>query len=122
MASDLQPDGPHELEHLLDDGVGHLGFVDDVPNERLRLRDVADPAPQEPRHHFDAAERVLDLVGDHGRHLAHRGEPIPQALALLELLDPREVLEEHGRADHPVVVVPHQRDGVPDDPPRRPQP
>ena len=34
---DLQPDRPHELEHLEDDGVGHLGFLDDVGEDRLRV-------------------------------------------------------------------------------------
>ena len=36
-ALDLQPDRPHELEHLEDDGVGHLRFADDVVEQRLRV-------------------------------------------------------------------------------------
>ena len=33
----LQPDRPHEIEDLEDDGVGHLRFVDDVAEDRLRV-------------------------------------------------------------------------------------
>ena len=54
---------------------------------------------QQPGHHFDAGERVLQLVRDAGRHLAERRQAIAQPLALLELLDLRQVLEEHHRAD-----------------------
>ena len=65
-------------------------------------------------HHLDAGERILHLVRDHRRHLADRGEPIAQPLAFLELLDAREVLEEHRRADHLAGVVAHQRQRVAD--------
>ena len=54
---------------------------------------------QEPGHHLDAGERVLDLVRDRRGHLAERGQPIAQPLALFELLDVRQVLEEQRRAD-----------------------
>ena len=33
---DLQPYGPHEGEDLLDDRIGHLGFVDDVVDQSQR--------------------------------------------------------------------------------------
>ena len=54
---------------------------------------------QQAGHHLDAGQRVLDLVGDRGRHLAEHGEPVAQALPFLELLDARQVLEEHRGAD-----------------------
>ena len=62
--------------------------------------DVGNLAAQQTGHHLDAGERVLHLVRDHGRHLADGGEPVAQPLAFLELLDARQVLEEHRRADH----------------------
>ena len=98
---DLQPDRPHELEHLDDDRVGQLRFADDVGEQRLRVRRVGHLAAQQAGHHFDAGERVLQLVRDAGGHLAERRQPIAQPLALFELLDLREVLEEHHRADRP---------------------
>ena len=36
-ALDLQPDRADELEDLEDDGVGHLRFLDDVREDRLRV-------------------------------------------------------------------------------------
>ena len=42
---------------------------------------------QQAGHHLDARQRVLDLVGHRRGHLAERGQPIAQALALFELLD-----------------------------------
>ena len=56
-------------------------------------------AAQQPGQHLDAGQRVLDLVRHHRRHLADRGQPIAQPLALLDLLDVREVLEEQRGAD-----------------------
>ena len=55
---------------------------------------------QQAGHHFDARQRVLHLVRDDRRHLADRREPVAQPFALFQLLDAREVLEEHRRADH----------------------
>ena len=60
--------------------------------------DVGDLAAQQAGHHLDAGQRVLHLVRDRRGHLAERREPIAQPLALLELLDPRQVLEEQRRA------------------------
>ena len=97
-ALDLQADRPDELEHLEDDRVGHLRLVDDVVEQRLRVGRVRDAPPQQAGHHLDARQRVLHLVRDGGRHLAERRQPVAQPLALLELLDAREVLEEQRRA------------------------
>ena len=96
---DLQPDRPHELEHLDDDRVGQLRFADDVGQQRLRVDRVGHLAAEQPGHHLDAGERILQLVRDAGRHLAERRQAIAQALALLQLLDLRQVLEEHHGAD-----------------------
>ena len=101
----LQAQGPHELQHLDDDGVGELGFADDVGEQRLRVRGVRHLAPQQAGHDLDAGKRILELVGDAGRHLAERRQPIAQPLALFKLFDLREVLEEHHRADYAPVVV-----------------
>ncbi len=98
---DLQPDRPHELEHLEDDGVGHLGFLDDVGEDRLRVLRLGQLALEDARHHLDAGERVLDLVRDRRGHLAERRQAIAQPLALLELFDARQVLEEQRRAGQP---------------------
>ena len=57
--------------------------------------------PQQAGHHFDAGQRILQLVRDARRHFAERGQPIAQPLAFLLLLDLRQVLEEHHRADRP---------------------
>ena len=94
---DLQPHRTHELEHLDDDGVGQLGFADDVGQQRLRVDRVGHLTAQQPRHDLDAGQRVLELVRDAGRHLAERRQAIAQALALLHLLDLGQVLEEHAR-------------------------
>ena len=56
-------------------------------------------AAEQARHHLDAGERILELVRDAGGHFAERGESIAQPLALLELLDLREILEEHHGAE-----------------------
>ena len=109
---DLQPDRPHELEHFLHDGVGHLGLVDDVGQHRLRVRCVRNLAAQQPGHDFDPGERVLDLVGDGRSHLAERGKAVAQSLTLLELLDAREILEEHRRADNAACIVADERERV----------
>jgi hypothetical protein len=53
-------------------------------------------------------------VGHRRRHLTERGEPIAQPFALLDLLDPRQVLEEErGAGDGPGLVV-DQRQRVAD--------
>ena len=95
---DLEPHRPHELEHLDDDRVRELRFADDVGQQRLRIDRIGHLAPEQAGHDLDAGERILQLVRDARRHFAERREPIPQPLALLELLDLREVLEEHDRA------------------------
>ena len=112
---DLQPDRPHEGEHLLDDAVGHLRFLDDVGEDGLRVRRVGQLTLEQARHHLDAGERVLDFVRDGGGHLAERGEPIAQPLALFELLDPGQVLEEQRRPDIAAARVLDQRECVADD-------
>ena len=96
---DLQADRPHEGEHLLHDHVRHLRFLDDVGEDGLRVGRVGQLPLEQAGHDLDAGERVLDFVRDRRRHLAERGEPVAQALALFELLDARQVLEEERRAD-----------------------
>ena len=98
-ALDLQPHRPDELEHLDDDRVGELRFADDVGEQRLRVLRIGHLAAQQAGHHLDAGQRILQLVRDAGGHLAERRQPIAQPLALFELLDLRQVLEEHHRAD-----------------------
>ena len=98
---DLQPDRPHELQHLEDDGVGHLRFLDDVAEDGLRVLRLGQLALEDARHDLDAGERILDLVRDGRRHLAEGGEAIAQPLALLELFDARQVLEEERGAGDP---------------------
>ena len=71
---------------------------------------------EDARHHLDAGERVLDFVRDRRGHLAERREPVAQALALFELLDARQVLEEERRADVAAArVLAHVRERVADD-------
>ena len=111
---DLQPHRPHELQHLDDDGVGQLRFAEDVGEQRLRVLRVGHLPPQQAGHHFDAGERILQLVRDAGGHLAERRQPIAQPLALLELLDLRQILEEQHRADRRAVVVLDLRQRVAD--------
>ena len=60
-----------------------------------------------PGHHLDAGQRVLDFVRDRRRHFPERRQPIAQPLALLELFDARQILEEQRRAGD-------RRRGVPD--------
>ena len=112
---DLQPNRPHELEHLEHDGVGHLRFLDDVAEDRLRVLGLGKLALEDARHDFDAGERILDLVRDGGGHLAERREPVAQPLALLELLDARQVLEEERGPGQPSARILHLRDRVADD-------
>ena len=114
-ALDLQPHRPHEIEHLDDDRVRHLRFADDVVDDRLRVGRVRHLPAQQARHHLDSGERVLQLVRHRRRHFAERGEPIAQALALLELLDARQILEEQRRAARLAVVVADQRERIADD-------
>ena len=52
---------------------------------------------------------------DAGRHLTERRKPIAQALAFLELLHLREVLEEHHGAGRLPAIVFHLRQRVADD-------
>jgi hypothetical protein len=61
-------------------------------------------------------------VRDCGGHLADGGQPVAQAFAFLELLHASQVLEEHRRADHAVVVVPDERERVSDDSARKAKP
>ena len=95
---DLQPHRPDEVQHLHHDRVGHLGLADDVGQHRLGLRVVGEPTLEQPGHHLDPGQRVLDLVGDGGCHLAQGSQAIAQPLAFLELLDPGQVPEEERRA------------------------
>ena len=111
-ALDLQLNRPHELQHLDDDGVGHLGFFDDVVQRLERVLAVGHLALEHAGHDLDARERVLDLVRDGRGHLAERRQPVAQTLALFHLLDARQVLEEERRADHPAVVVVNVRERV----------
>ena len=94
----LQADRPHELEHLDDDRVRHLGLADDVGQEAPEIGAVRDLPAEQAGHDLDAGEGVLHLVGDRRGHLAEGGQPIAKALALLGLLDERQVLEEERRA------------------------
>ena len=112
---DLQPDGPHELEHLDENRVRQLRLAHDVGEQRLGVNRVRHLASQQSRHHFDAGQRVLQFVRDASRHFTERCKPIPQALAFLELLDLGQVLEEHHGACRLPVVVFHLRQRVADD-------
>lgn len=118
----LQPDGPDEVEDLLHDGIGHLGFVDDVPQQGLGFRRLGQFAPEEAGEHLDAHQRVLDFVRDGRRHFADRGQPIPEAFAFLDLFDARQVREEHRRADRVPRVGVDVRERVADDLARSLQP
>src|SRR6185503_3495453 len=63
----------------------------------------------------DAGQRVLQLVGDAGGHLAERGQPVAEPLLFLDLLDPGQVLEEEDGADRRVAAfVPDMRNRVAD--------
>ena len=87
------------------------------PSAESESRRLSSPAID-----LDAGQRVLDLVRDRRRHLAERREPVAQALALLALLDQRQVLEEQRRAQRLLVVVAHVRQRVADHLPGRLQP
>ena len=121
-ALDLQLNRPHELEHFDHDGVGHLGFLDDVVERFERFAFVRHLALEHAGHDLDARERVLDLVRDRRGHLAERRQPVAQPLALFDLLDARQILEEQRRADHPAVVVVDVRQRVADRAARLAQP
>ena len=75
-ALDLQADRPDEVEDLEHDGVRHLCFFDDVFEDRLCVRRLGELAPQDPRHDFDARQRILDFVRDGGGHFSERGEAV----------------------------------------------
>ena len=113
-AFDLQPDRPDEIEHFDHDGVRHLGFLDDVAQDRLGVFGLGQLALQDPRHHLDAGQRVLDLVGDRRRHFAERREAVAQPFAFFELLDARQVLEEERGASQAAAGVDHLRQRVAD--------
>ena len=83
--------------------------------DRLRVRRLGQLPLQDPGHHLDAGERVLDLVRDRRRHLAERRQPVAQPLALLELLDARQILEEERRAGDAPAGVADLRQRVADD-------
>ena len=112
---DLKPHRPHEFQHLDDDRVGELRLADDVGEHRLRIGRVGHLPPEQAGHDLDAGERVFQLVRDAGRHLAERSEPIAESLALLELFDLGQVLEEHHRAERRAGAVLDLRQGVSDD-------
>ena len=108
---DLQPNRPHELERLVHDAIRHLRFVDDVVQDRLRVRRLPDLPLQHASHHLDAGQRVFHLVRDGRRHFAKRHQAVSQPLAFFHLLDFGQILEEHrdtGRAT-PLVVDARQR-------------
>ena len=111
---DLQPHRTDELEHLDDNRVGKLRLAEDVGEQRLGVLRVGHLAAQKSRHHFDASQWILQLVRDPGRHLAERSQAIAQPLALLELFDSGQVLEEQDRADRRAVIVLHLRERVAD--------
>ena len=71
-------------------------------------------ALQQAGHDFDARERVFHFVRDCGRHLAERHQSIAQALALFELFDLRQVLEEQRNAARAAPLVPDVRQRVAD--------
>ena len=121
-ALDLQGDRPHELEHFDHDGVGHLGFLDDVVERFERLGLVGELALEHAGHHLDARQRVLHFVGDGRRHFAERGQPVAQPVALFDLLDARQVLEEQRRAHRAALVVVDVRERVADRAARLAQP
>ena len=104
----FEPDRPDEREHFLDDDICHLGFFDDVRQDVLCVGGGWELAFQNPGHDLDACEGILDFVRDRRRHLAERGQPIAQPLALLELLDPRQVLEKQRGADVASARILHQ--------------
>ena len=119
---DLQADRSRELEHVDDDPVRHLGFVDDVGQQFVRVGRVRQLPLEQPRHHLNAGERVLDLVRDRRRHLAQGGQAITQSLPLFQLLDPGQVLEEQRRARHAPLAVHDPAQRVPDRLARRSEP
>ena len=106
---------PHELENLEDDGVGHLGFLDDVAEDRLRVLRLRKLPLEDASHHFDAGERILDLVCDRRGHLAERGEAVAQPFPLFELFDAGQVLEKKRRAGQLAVRIVDLRKCVADD-------
>ena len=69
---------------------------------------------EDPGHHFDAGQRVLDFVRNRRRHLAERRQPIAQPLPFLELLDARQVLEKQRGAGDLAVLRPDLRQRVAD--------
>ena len=118
---DLEADRPHEFQHLDDDGVRELRLAHDVGQERLRVARVRHLAPQQPGHDLDARQRILELVRDAGRHLAERAPVITAAVALFELFDLRQILEEQHGADRAAPssltceseLMPRERDRCP---------
>src|SRR5207247_10162084 len=70
---DLQPNRPHEFQHLDHDRVGQLRLAHDVGEERLGFRRISDLAPQQAGHDLDTGERVLQLVGNSGGHFPQAG-------------------------------------------------
>ncbi len=109
MCSTCSRIGRTKFEHLDDDPVRHLGFLDDVGEDRERILVVGQLPFQQPGHHLDAGERILDFVGDRGRHLAERNQPVLEPLPLFELLDPGQILEEKRRAGDPAAGIAHLR-------------
>jgi hypothetical protein len=114
----LEAHGPHVVEHLDHGGVRHLGFVDDVGEDRLRVGASGNLPAEQACHHLDARERILQLVRHGSRHLAERGEPVAQALPFLELFDACQVLEEESDTGRLAHVVPDERQRVADHLPR----
>jgi hypothetical protein len=97
----------------VDDLIRHLGFVDDVVQNRLRVG-IGQLAFQDAGHHFDTRQRIFHFVRNRGRHLAERDQPIAQPFTLFNLLDFRQVLEEDDDADRLPPLVAHMRQRVAD--------
>jgi hypothetical protein len=109
---------PARAQPARDDRVAKevpLRIAEDVGDQRLRSRQVLHLTPEQACHHFDAGERILQLVRDARGHLAERRQAVAQALALDELFHLGEILEEHHAADSRSLIVAHLRQRVPDD-------
>ena len=78
--------------------------MDDVGQDRLRIRRARDLPFQKAGHHLDPGQRVLDLVSDSGRHLAKGREAVAKPLTLFKLLNTGQVLEEQRGSGHLAVV------------------
>jgi hypothetical protein len=94
-AGALEIAGRHGLAQALD-GAEQTGQVCHVLGH---LREVR----------VDEAHGIVDLVGHARRQLSHRRQLLRLQDLPLELLDPREVLEEHDRTEAAALRVQHRR-------------